>query len=204
MKTLAQRLQQRSRRELSIPKLASVLVPIVAGPTPSVILTRRTETLPTHKGQVSFPGGGREPQDVDSIATALREAHEEIGLPPSAVKVLGVLDDWPTQHETVRVTPVVGCIPTLPPLRPQPSEVARIFQIPLTELRRPERWQSSPLSWKGLKTHVYFFDHDGETVWGLTARILLHMLAHTEAGGPFPEDGAAPTVRPGVDFSDHR
>src|SRR5205809_7526270 len=100
--SLRERLSRRARRRLERPQRAAVLVPIVddGGPL-RLLLTRRTEDLPTHAGQVAFPGGLVEPGEEDPANTALREAEEEVGLPKGAVEVLGLLDDFPTRTDTV-------------------------------------------------------------------------------------------------------
>ncbi len=183
---ISRRLGQRSRRILHRPKSAAVLICLVDdGKPPRLILTRRSEKLPTHKGQVAFPGGGLEPGDKGPIDAALREAEEEIGLSREHVEVLGVLDDFPTITNEVRVTPVVARLETLPDLRPEPSEVARVFLIPLSLLQEPERWTSRVVERNAQSWPVYYFEHDGETLWGLSAYMLLHFLDACRLKAPF-------------------
>jgi 8-oxo-dGTP pyrophosphatase MutT (NUDIX family) len=182
---LAERLAGRERRRITRARRAAVLVPVIDDGELRLLLTRRTEDLATHKGQVAFPGGMGEPDDADAVATALRETEEEIGLPRAHVEVLGALDDFPTVTDRVAVTPVVGRVASLPPLRPQQSEVARIFTIPVEALRRPEGWEMQRVERGGVVYPLYFFAHDGETLWGLSAYITLHLL--DVAGlAPFP------------------
>ncbi|HYS77848.1 MAG TPA: CoA pyrophosphatase [Candidatus Dormibacteraeota bacterium] len=183
--SLRERLPRRARRCLERPQRAAVLVPIVddGGPL-RLILTRRTEDLPTHAGQVAFPGGLVEAGEDDPVRTALREAEEEIGLPPGAVEVLGLLDDLPTRADTVAVTPVAGVLRALPALRPRAAEVARIFDIPVAELMQEDRWTFREENRAGQRLWVYYFLHEGETLWGLSARIVLHLLEVSALGSP--------------------
>lgn len=138
-----------------------------------VLLTRRTETVEHHKGQISFPGGMIDPGDADPVAAALRETDEEVGIPSSQVRVLGRLDDFYTVATPFHVTPIVGTIegPFAP--RPNPHETAEVILAPLRELLDPFRWRQE--NWKGVL--VSFYDVAGVTVWGATARILDQFLA---------------------------
>ena len=120
------------------PVPAAVLVPIVTGTPSAVLLTRRTAHLSSHAGQIALPGGRCDPGDRDAEAAALREAHEEIGLAPGAVEVIGRLPDYRT-GTGYRITPVVGLVAPDVPLAPQPAEVDEIFQVPLAWLMDPAR-----------------------------------------------------------------
>lgn len=183
--SLRERLPRRARRRIDRPQRAAVLAAIVddGGPL-RLLLTRRTEDLPTHAGQVAFPGGLVEPGDDDPIRTALREAEEEIALPPGAVEVLGLLDDFPTLSDTVAVTPVVGVLRSVPPLVAREAEVARIFTIPVESLLQSDRWTSRHEPRTGRTRLVHYFLHEGETLWGLSARIVLHLLDVSALGSP--------------------
>lgn len=138
----APEVRQEPRLSGAAPRRAAVLVPLVArtgGLT--VLLTERTAQLRTHAGQVAFPGGQADPQDRDLIATALREAGEEIALPHSAAQVLGLLPPYVTSSR-YDVTPVVALIdPGFTP-QPNPGEVAHVFEVPLSFLMNPahHRW----------------------------------------------------------------
>jgi 8-oxo-dGTP pyrophosphatase MutT (NUDIX family) len=185
--SLRLRLPGRRRLSLDRPGRAAVLVPIVDDGAPlRLLLTRRTEDLPTHAGQVAFPGGLVEPGEEDPVRTALREAEEEIGLPAAAVEILGLLDDFPTHTDTVAVTPVVGRLRSVPPLRARAAEVARIFDIPVADLRQADRWTSREETRGERRLRVYYFLHEGETLWGLSARIVLHLLEASDLGSPVP------------------
>lgn len=161
---------------------ASVLVPVVGREQPSLVLTRRTTHLSAHAGQISFPGGRAEPDDPDAPSTALREAHEEIGLQPEHVKVLGVL---PSYHTVTgfAVTPVIAWLPALPAFRPDPTEVADIFCVPLAFLMNPENHQLRVIephqSPGGERIRFYAMPysspaHQGQEffIWGATASII--------------------------------
>jgi 8-oxo-dGTP pyrophosphatase MutT (NUDIX family) len=183
---LREALPSRERRTIRRDERAAVLVPIVEDGGPlRVILTRRTAHLPTHQGDVAFPGGRVDPGDADPCRTALREAEEEIGLASGRVEVLGPLDDQVTWEDRFAVTPVVGWIGRLPPLKAKPDEVARIFTIPIADLADPGRWVSRfEMSPRRGRLLLHFFDHDGEILWGLSARIVVSMLALTPLGSP--------------------
>ena len=180
---------------------AAVLVPILQRPAgPSILLTQRTETVNHHKGQISFPGGRIE-LDEGLEPAALRETQEEVGLPPTAVEIVGALDDYPSTSGYV-VSPFVGMVPDPPPeLRPQEAEVQDLFEVPLTHFlregclrmewwevgeRTPPKLQSAlhqlgprleDYDSAGRRYRVFFFDVDEDrVVWGLTARILKDLL----------------------------
>jgi 8-oxo-dGTP pyrophosphatase MutT (NUDIX family) len=150
---------------------AAVLIGLFEGPEgePRVWLVRRPESLRSHSGQVALPGGKRDPDDVDLVATALREAEEEIGLPRAAVDVLGATDEVVTSTR-YHITPVVGWIhePFVP--RPNPSEVRRAFSAPLSVFRDRGMLQALPL--ESLRRFMRSYRVEGEVVWGVTAAIL--------------------------------
>jgi 8-oxo-dGTP pyrophosphatase MutT (NUDIX family) len=160
-----------------------------------VVLTRRAQTLRTHRGEVSFPGGRAEPGE-DSVTTALREANEEIGLDPAVVETLGELDHLTTITRRTYIVPVVGLLPGRPVGERNPAEVDKVLYVPLSELMAPgvfreERWGDGETA-----RPVYFFDLLGDTVWGATAallRQLLALLTDTDPGGEFDLDPARGT-----------
>lgn len=163
------------RVQIDDAKDAAVLIPIVAQPEPTLIFTVRTDTLPSHKGQISFPGGSIDDTDASALDAALREAHEEIGLEPEAVRVLGELDTTPTFVSGYVVTPFVGWLEEVPKLDPNPAEVAEILKVPIAELieeiRREPGFEHGGRSFP---TEAWVWnDH---VIWGVTARILRHFL----------------------------
>jgi 8-oxo-dGTP pyrophosphatase MutT (NUDIX family) len=161
---------------------AAVLVPLFEedGET-RVVLTRRTTTLPSHRGEVSFPGG-KILVGEDLRVAALREAEEEIGLAPEAVEVVAELDHLATVASRFVLAPFAGLLIARPALTPNPDEVDRVFDVPLAELLqegvfREERWEIF-----GEERAVFFFELVGDTVWGATARILYQLLALLTVG----------------------
>ena len=171
-------LTSRNRYTISDPTLvcASVLIPLVfEDDTWHVVVTQRTQAVEHHKGQISFPGGACEPGDGSQLETALRETHEEIGVPPEAVEVLGVLDDFPTITHFV-VTPYVGMIPAGFPYRLNDGEVEAVVEVPLPFLLEPSHLRVEQWVTQGMAHDVLFWDYGGYTIWGLTARILKSFL----------------------------
>jgi 8-oxo-dGTP pyrophosphatase MutT (NUDIX family) len=170
---------------------AAVLVPVVASPTPALIFTVRTESLPSHKGQISFPGGSIDP-DESPVEAALREANEEIGIEPNAVEVLGELDSMPTFVSGYIIVPVIGWLAEMPALVPNPAEVAEVFAVPIAELVDDIRAQPG-FTHRGQTYPTEAWLWDDHVIWGVTARLLrtfLDLLASAglaKAPGPEPE-----------------
>jgi len=155
---------------------AAVVVPVVNRPEGEAILfTKRAEHLSDHPGQMSFPGGGREPEDEDLLRTALREANEEIGLDPQAVNVVGRLDDIRTiTHYSVR--PFVARIPDRE-YHPSDEEVAEVAMLPVAALTDRDNYESEQRDHPHYgEIRLHFFYVDGYTVWGATARMLAQFL----------------------------
>jgi 8-oxo-dGTP pyrophosphatase MutT (NUDIX family) len=147
-----------------------------------VLYTRRNASLVEHSGQVSFPGGRADPDDLSPEATALREAQEEIGLNPADVRLLGRLPDYITITNYL-VTPVVARIPWPYPLIPSPVEVSRIFTIPLEWLADPRNFEEKPRPLPipgGLSGVIYYHLYDQELLWGASARFTLALLKSLE------------------------
>ncbi|MCC8537143.1 CoA pyrophosphatase [Xanthomonas axonopodis pv. poinsettiicola] len=153
------------------------LVPRAQGTT--VLLTRRTDSLRHHAGQVSFPGGRMEPSDADAAAAALRESCEEIALGAGQVHALGYLDPFLTVSG-FRVTPVVAVIDPGFVAVPQPEEVAEVFEVPLAYLMDPDNLRSVELEFRGRPRRVLEYDWPGQRIWGATAAILLNLRRRLE------------------------
>ena len=152
---------------------------------PWVVLTRRSRNLRHHAGEVSFPGGRREPGDADLWATALREATEEIGLDPGDVSPIGRLDSFVTVGSRSLVCPFVATADQRPHLVPDPVEVDRVLHVALAELTDPESWREEVWSLDaalGGERTMTFFELHGDTVWGATAAVLRRLLTMTIMG----------------------
>lgn len=150
---------------------AAVLFPIVLHAAPTVLLTQRTAHLRDHPGQISFPGGRVEPEDLTPSETALREAAEEIGLPRAQVEIVGFLPEYRT-GTGFRVTPVVGFVrpPVLP--APDPFEVAEVFEVPLTFLLDATNHQRQSMHYRGRQREFYAMPYGERFIWGATAGMI--------------------------------
>jgi 8-oxo-dGTP pyrophosphatase MutT (NUDIX family) len=162
------------------PRPAAVLIPFLRiSDSWHILFTRRTETVADHKGQVAFPGGRSDPDDPSPEYTALREAEEEIGLNPANARILGRLPELPTITNYC-ITPVVGVIPWPYPLRLAAVEVVRAFNIPLTWLADPAHREVRTRSLPGTAVSIpviFFQQYDGELLWGVSAQIMVNLLA---------------------------
>lgn len=137
-----------------------------------VVLIKRPETMPTHAGHIALPGGRPHPDDDGPVDTALREAHEEVGIEPRSVEILGFLPTIDTVQSALLVVPVVGRVRTPVHLIRSEREVDRIHTPRLVDLADPDRWWSVP--WNGWD--VWYYDLDGDTLWGATAMMLRQLL----------------------------
>ncbi len=144
-----------------------------------LVFTKRPDTMANHRGEIAFPGGKVDPRvDASARDAALREAEEEIGLPRGSVDVIGELDTMHTVSGPFLIAPFVGLIEVPPVLVPDPREVERVFDVPLSELLSPEVYHEEHWELFGEHRSMYFFELADETVWGATARILAGFLAH--------------------------
>ena len=158
---------------------AAVLIAITERDEPGVILTQRLQAMRRHGGQVAFPGGKIDPGE-DAVTAALREAHEELALPPSHVRLIGTTDRYQT-GTGFDVTPVLGVIPPDLDLTPNPAEVAAWFEAPLSLLLDRSNWTENALVWRGQTRHYLEMHYKGFRIWGVTAAILANLsrrIAH--------------------------
>ena len=153
---------------------AAVLIPIILHAEPTVLLTRRTDTLRRHPGQVAFPGGRVDPEDDGPVAAALREAHEEVALHPDHVEVLGITDSYET-GTGYRIVPVVGLLPPDLPLVPAEAEVAALFEVPLAHLLDAANHRLEQAEWQGRLRSYYQIDWETHRIWGATAGIIVNL-----------------------------
>ncbi len=161
-------------------RAAAVLMPLyeLDGET-RVVFIKRPETMSSHRGEIAFPGGKFEVGvDADLRATALREACEEVGIHPDEVEVVARLDGIGTVATRFTITPFVGFLAERPKLTPNPGEVVRILEVPLSELLDPDVYREERWDTHTADFDVHFYDLDDETVWGATARILTTFLVH--------------------------
>jgi 8-oxo-dGTP pyrophosphatase MutT (NUDIX family) len=166
-------------------KPAAVLVPLVNRPSgTTVLLTQRTADMPSHAGQIAFPGGRRQAEDADPTATALRETEEEVGIPPSFVDVVGSVDLYRT-GTGFEITPVVGILSPGFTIRADPREVADVFEVPLGHFLDEVNHQIDSRQYQGRERRYYAMPYGERYIWGATAGMLknLHFIltAHETA-----------------------
>jgi len=152
---------------------AAVLLPIIAREQPAVLFTERSPNLARHAGQVSFPGGRVHDDDVSLVQTALRETQEETGIDPSFVTVAGFLDAYET-GTGFAILPVVGLLSEGFVLAPDTSEVAEVFEVPLSFLLNPANRRMDQTEWMGRMRTFYSFRYNGHYIWGATAAMLVN------------------------------
>ncbi len=161
-------------------RTAAVLVPILDMAEPEMVFTRRAEHLPQHPGQVSFPGGAAEQQDGSAVQTALREAYEEIGLPPEATKPIGFLDRMDTISD-YRVLPVVALV--TPPVHwvLDSREVAEVFSVPLCVVLDKDLYESHQIDRDGSERTIWSLSWNDYNIWGVTASILMNLILRIQS-----------------------
>ncbi len=163
-------------------RAAAVLVPIVRRQAElAVLLTLRTDHLPSHGGQIAFPGGKIEACDEGPLAAALREAQEETGLDPRLVEPLGYLDIYQTRSG-FRIVPVVGLVDPIARLSPAAGEVADVFEVPLRFLMDPLNHLQESRMWQGVERRFYAMPYGERYIWGATAGMLKRLYERLYAG----------------------
>ena len=154
---------------------AAVLVPLVArSDGMTVLLTQRTDNLSDHAGQISFPGGHIEPADKGPQEAALREAFEEVGLPPDRVEPVGRLDDYETRTGFL-IVPIVGIVTPPFALKLDPAEVTDVFEVPLSFILDPRNHRRECRLFKGRERQFYVLPYAGRYIWGATASMLVNL-----------------------------
>jgi len=182
-------LAQRPRRTLDRSDLvsAAVLVPITDHLEPYLVFTKKSGSVPHHRGQFSFPGGIVEERDASRVETALREAWEEIRLPSEAVEVLGLLDDTETRATPFIITPVVGIVTDEVDFVPDGREIERVLEVPLRVLRDPAIYHTETWERNGDVHLVDFFRvSEEDVIWGATARIVKQFLGLLDGDSKSP------------------
>jgi len=160
-------------------RVSAVLVAVADGPNGAeVLLTRRSMELRSHRGEISFPGGRLDPGETPP-ETALREAHEEVGLDPAASSLVGELDHLNTVVSHSYIVPVVGRLDSRPPLEPRTMEVDRVLWTPIAELTRPGTYRLETWGQPPFERPLHFFELDDETIWGATAHMLVDLLTRS-------------------------
>jgi len=167
------------------PRSAAVLIPIVAHRELTVLLTQRTDHLPSHAGQIAFPGGKVEPNDTDALETALRESEEEIGLARGHIEPLGFLDGYLT-GTGFHVVPVVALVTPGFSLALDPSEVADAFEVPFAFFMDTANHERHSREWRGTLRSYYAMPYGERFIWGATAGMIrnLHDRFRERLGGP--------------------
>ncbi|MFP3978874.1 MULTISPECIES: NUDIX hydrolase [Marinobacter] len=174
---LVQRLTDYAPRKLDLNYTeAGILVPVTDDTgNPEMIFTLRSANLSTHRGQVAYPGGKRDPGDLSLAATALRETHEEIGLPPDQVEIISPLSQVMSLHG-ILVSPYVGVVPVEYPLEPNPGEIDSVFRVPLSFFLEDKRERTDAIPFQDQTIHVPCYRWERYQIWGLSAVVLVDFL----------------------------
>jgi 8-oxo-dGTP pyrophosphatase MutT (NUDIX family) len=176
-----------SRQKTVLPRLdftvAAVLFPIYyKDGAPTVLLTRRSNHVEHHKGEISFPGGKMDDTDPDLLSCALRETAEEVGIRPEDVRILGELDDFYTVATSYLVVPFVGVLPYPYEFKPSAREIDEVLSVPLEIFFDPSRRSEETWHYRDMDIEVVFYKWQGHNIWGATARILKHFTELIEDG----------------------
>jgi 8-oxo-dGTP pyrophosphatase MutT (NUDIX family) len=154
---------------------AAVLMALTREDIPRLILTRRAQHMNSHAGEVAFPGGKCDSSDASIIATALREAHEEIALEPSRVQVVGELGVF-TSRIGMKVKPIIGLLDEMPVLQANPDEIESIFTVPLDVFLNQKPSYDHKIKYMGINIAVPSFNHEGYMIWGLTGYMIVEFM----------------------------
>lgn len=176
--SVLQRVQNYSPRALAMQpnfREAAVLMALTRSANPELLLTLRAQGLSTHGGEVAFPGGRRDPEDADLMSTALREAHEEVGLSPGLVEVVGPLSEVVSRH-LVKVTPYVGIVPDYVEYRANEDEIDSVFSVPLDFFASDPRELTHRIDYLGRRCYVPSYQFKGYKIWGLTAVMVVELV----------------------------
>jgi len=153
---------------------AAVLIAVSDEPEPQLLLTRRSDKLTKHAGQIAFPGGRIDPEDDGPVAAALREAEEEVALQRHLVDVVGMLNPYET-GTGFSIRPVVGIVPPGLVLTPHEREVAEVFHVPFAHVLDVANHQRRSGEWQGRTRHFYVIPYEGREIWGATAAMLVNL-----------------------------
>ncbi len=181
IQTLQDKLKQQTHSELEPQWKKSMVASAVLAPLfvkdgkPHLLFTKRTDLVKHHKGQISFPGGRRDPEDVSMLDCALRETNEEIGVPPEQVTILGRLDEQPV-ITNYRIAPFVGRIPYPYDFELSASEIDRLIIVAVEDFFNPDVYRLEIRNFMNQAFPIHFYDVAGETIWGATGRILTNLL----------------------------
>lgn len=189
IRSIRETLSGRTPQRLSIPGFipAAVIIPVFEIDREAhLLLTVRTDRVMHHKGQVSFPGGAWEEQDVSLEQTALREAFEEVGIPPEAVAIIGQLDDFPTITDFM-VTPYVAAIPYPYPHRLNTDEVAEVLEVPLDLFLSDRAFEIKEKTYRGVTYPVYYYYFEHAVIWGVTGFIVNRFVELVFGFNPAPK-----------------
>lgn len=174
LSTIRRQLKDRRPQKLKVSefKSAGVLLPLFEKSGEAhILLTLRSDTVETHKGQVSFPGGAREEQDKDLADTARRETFEEVGIPVDQIDIFAELDDFPTISDFM-VTPYVGTIPYPYPINISADEVAAILEVPLALFLTDQHFEIKHKDYKGKTYPLYYYYFENAVIWGFTGFLI--------------------------------
>ncbi len=184
--------------EPSPPRVSAVLILLFQKDgVDHMVLTKRTHDVATHKGQVSLPGGAKEPEDATLLDTALRETEEELGVKPDGLRVIGRLEAVYTSASNFNIFPFIARMDGTPSYRPDPGEVAEVIELPTSVFDEPERFWSEERAGSGDEParKVYFFHYCDQVIWGATARILKEYLAWAKRPDPWEVGGRGSGTR---------